>query len=58
MSAVGDLGAAALRLLDPETAHRLAIKGLALRSCVQIWPVWTCPAPLASPPVWTRTARP
>jgi dihydroorotate dehydrogenase len=30
MSAVGDLGAAALRLLDPETAHRLAIKGLAL----------------------------
>jgi dihydroorotate dehydrogenase len=44
--ALTDLGAAALRLLDPETAHRLAIQAL------KIAPL---PAPRADDPVLTTT---
>ena len=44
--ALTDLGAAALRLLDPETAHRLAIQGL------KIAPL---PAPPADDPVLATT---
>jgi dihydroorotate dehydrogenase len=56
MSLLADWGAAALRRLDPETAHQVAIKGLAsppfpprrptIRSCIRRWRGSNLPNPV------------